>query len=47
VPVARGNEGKEYITAGILDLYMRIKPEALKYREFSNGIIMPTTLNEI
>ena len=34
-------------TAGVLDLYMRVDPTALKYREFKNGIIMPTTLNEI
>jgi hypothetical protein len=34
-------------TKGILDLYMRINPSTKKYREFKNGIIMPTTIQEI
>ena len=34
-------------TNGILDLYMRINPTEKRYREFKNGIIMPTTINEM
>jgi hypothetical protein len=46
IPVVRGNNEKEYITAGILDLYMRIDPTKITYKEFKNGIIMPNTINE-
>ena len=34
-------------TMGLLNLYMRVDPKKLKYKEFKNGIIMPTTINEI
>lgn len=34
-------------TKGIFDLYMRINPDMKKYREFKNGILMPTTITEI
>lgn len=34
-------------TSGILDLYMRINPEDVIYREFKGGIVAPVELNEI
>lgn len=46
LPTARDN-GVEFTTGGLFNLYMRIKPDAFKYREFNKGIVMPTTINEI
>ena len=47
LPVAMAIDGTEYNTPGILNLYMRINPTEKRYREFKNGIIMPTTINEM
>lgn len=46
IPVARGSGAVEYNTAGVLDLYMRIDPAKINYREFSDGVIMPNTIYE-
>jgi hypothetical protein len=47
IPTVREADGTEYITSGFYDLYMRIDPTEKRYREFRNGIIMPTTINEM
>ena len=33
-------------TSGITDLYVRVDPTKITYKEFKNGIIMPNTINE-
>ena len=42
-----GIPGFDNATMGIFNLYMRIKPEAITYKEFKKGIVIPSTINEI